>query len=172
MPPPGSPPRPDPGHGGGFRPARPGLRCSRGWEEPRRGCAGGGSQAPRAADGSVRISRVGGGAGPHGAEAGPQGRRGAGPGTVATRGGVRLRAEAWTGRAGGRPGDVDPCASAGERDPRSGGVPRPSAPVILTLACRDLGAAPPFPLSLQKCSEGCSDQGIGLSLREGHCLHF
>lgn len=70
---------------------------------------------------------------------------------------------------------MDPCASAGERDPRSGGVPRPSAPVILTLASRDLGdlgAAPPFPLSLLKCPEGCSDQGIGLSLREGHCLHF
>lgn len=96
------------------------------------------------------------------------GRRATGWGTVATRGGVGLRAEAWTGRAG----DVDPCASAGERGPRNGGVPRPSAPVILTLALRDLGAAPPFPLSLLKRPEGCSDQGIGLSLREGHCLHF
>lgn len=102
MPPPGSSPRPDPGHGGRFRPARPGLRRSRGWEEPRRGCAGGGSQAPRAADGSVRISRVGGGAGPLGAEAGPQGRRPGDGGDARRRPAARGGLDRAGGRAGGQ----------------------------------------------------------------------
>lgn len=120
MPPPGPRVPPAPVQDGGFHPPRPGLRHSRGRS---RGEAARAEGARPRGPPTVRISRVGGGAGPHGAEAGPQGRW---PGDGATRG-VRLRAEAWTAR----PGDVDPCASAEERDPRSSGGGGPGRPYQL-----------------------------------------